>query len=144
MNDPYRSASDWDPRFTAEFDAGADPSVEEAAEGEEPSLDEERLLPQGFAEWFVVALTAIPAMLYLPGSQAYRLPLRIGAYAIALVGFALWWFRGARRDHTHPSHGWLVFVVVYLGVMIFHPLTSGLLAGAVSYTHLTLPTILRV
>jgi len=30
-------------------------------------------LPSGFIEWFVVAQTAIPAMLYLPGSQAYRL-----------------------------------------------------------------------
>jgi hypothetical protein len=98
--------------------------------GEEGSLDDERLLPTGFIEWFVIAQTAIPAMLYLPGSQAYRLPFRVGAYAIALVGFAIWWFsRGARRDAIHPAQRWLLLVVFYLSLMIFHPLTSGLLAG---------------
>ena len=94
------------------------------------ALDREPLLPQGFLEWFVVSQTAIPAMLYLPGSQAYRLPFRVGAYGVALIGFALWWFNsGARRDERHPADRWLLFALLYLGLMIFHPLTSGLLAG---------------
>ena len=103
-----------------------DPEVADEA------LDREPLRPQGFAEWFVVSQTFIPAMLYLPGSQAFRLPLRVGAYLIAIVGFLLWWFNtDARRDEggRHPSHRWLLLILLYLSVMIFHPLTSGLLAG---------------
>src|ERR1700738_4711584 len=79
---------------------------------EEPSLDDERFLPTGFAEWFVVLQTALPAVLFLPGTQAFRLPLRMGAYVIALVGVALWWFRGgARRSGPHPAERWLVLVL---------------------------------
>ena len=102
----------------------------EEVEFEEPSLDDERLWPQGFAEWFIVAQTALPAMLFLPGSQAYRFPVRVGAYAIAIFGFVLWWFaRGARRDVRHPSQRWLSLVFAYLVLMIFNPLTESLLAG---------------
>jgi hypothetical protein len=115
-----------DPRFAY---GGANDVVDEPID-DAASLDEERLRPTGFIEWFVVAQTAIPAMLYLPGSQAYRLPLRIGAYAIALIGFVIWWFdRGARRDVRHPAQRWLIFITLYLALVIFHPLTSGLLAG---------------
>jgi hypothetical protein len=125
-----RPTTDWDGPYTTGYAAGEEEFEAVADEAEEIPLDDERLLPQGFIEWFVVALTAIPAMLYLPGSQAYRLPLRIGAYAIALVGFAVWWFdRGAQREVKHPAQRWLLFVTLYLSLMIFHPLTSGLLAG---------------
>ena len=41
----------------------------------------------GFAEFFVISQTALPALLYLPGSQAVRLPIRVGAFAISLVAF---------------------------------------------------------
>lgn len=131
MNDPGRNVVDWNQSGVASMELDQD--ADQAADGdarEEPSLDEERLLPTGFVEWFVVLQTAVPALLYLPGSQAYRLPLRIGAYVIALVGFALWRFdRGARPSVRHPAERWLLFVLLYLTLMIFHPLTSGLLAG---------------
>lgn len=88
------------------------------------------LMPHGFIEWFVVAQTAIPALLYLPGSQAFRLPIRIGAYAITLIAFGVWWFgRGGKRGKRHPAERWLLFVLLNLAVMIFHPDTPGLLAG---------------
>jgi hypothetical protein len=128
MNRPDHRTSDWNPEYSAGYD-GAEAVVTDD-EANEPSIEDQRLLPTGFVEWFVVAQTAIPAMLYLPGSQAYRLPFRIGAYAIALVGLAIWWFDGAaRRETKHPAQPWLVMVVMYLSLMIFHPLTSGLLAG---------------
>ena len=94
------------------------------------SLDRESLIPNGMAEWFVVAQTLIPALLYVPGAQAFRLPIRVASYTIALVGFAIWWFkRGGHRSLPHPSERWLIIAVAYLALMLFHPLTNGLLAG---------------
>jgi hypothetical protein len=98
--------------------------------GIDDSLARESLMPTGLAEWFVVAQTLIPALLYVPGAQSFRLPIRIASYTIALAGFAAWWFkRGAHRSVPHPSERWLLFAVAYLVVMLFHPLTNGLLAG---------------
>lgn len=98
--------------------------------GIDDSLDRESLMPTGLAEWFVVAQTLIPALLYVPGAQSFRLPIRIASYTIALAGFAAWWFkRGAHRSLPHPSERWLLLAVAYLVVMLFHPLTNGLLAG---------------
>jgi hypothetical protein len=93
-------------------------------------------LPSGFIEWFVVAQTAIPAMLYLPGSQAYRLPIRIGAYAMALLAFSVWWFdRGGKRvGRRHPAEPWLLLVLLLLILMIFHPLTNSILSGTAQTT----------
>ncbi len=87
------------------------------------------LRPRGFVEWFAVAQTAIPALLFLPGSQALRLPIRVGVYGLALVGLAVWWFRGASRTAAHPGQRWLWLATAWLGIMIFHPLTSSLAAG---------------
>jgi len=90
------------------------------------------LLPWGFVEWFVVAQTAIPALLYLPGFQALRVPIRVGAYATALIGFAVWWMTGSRSRRPagrHPAEPWLVLVALCLFLMIFHPLTNSPLTG---------------
>ena len=87
------------------------------------------LWPSGFAEWFVVAQTAIPALLFLPGSQAVRLPIRIGAYATALAGLALWWLRGQPLVEKHPVHGWLRLCALWLALMLTHPLTNSLAGG---------------
>jgi hypothetical protein len=126
MNHARPSESSWDTAPVV-YDDGQEWTYGETAD--RPSLLQQ-LIPRGFLEWFVISQTAIPGMMYLPGSQAYRLPLRIGAYAIALVGFLIWWFD---RYHTerdrHPSQRWLILAFLYLGLMIFHPLTSGLTAG---------------
>jgi hypothetical protein len=53
----------------------------------------------------------------------------VGAYAIALLGFGLWWSRGARHQTHHPAKRWLLLVLLCLGVMVFHPLTSSPFAG---------------
>src|SRR5262245_36938700 len=126
MNQARHSESSWDTAPIV-YDDGQEWTYGETAD--RPSLLQQ-LIPRGFLEWFVISQTAIPGMLYLPGSQAYRLPLRIGAYAIALVGFLIWWLDRyhAERDR-HPSQRWLVLALLYLGLMIFHPLTSGLTAG---------------
>ncbi len=87
------------------------------------------LWPAGFAEWFVVAQTAIPALLFLPGSQALRLPIRIGAYATALAGLGLWWLRGLPTVGKHPAQGWLRLGALWLALMLTHPLTNSLAGG---------------
>lgn len=93
-------------------------------------LDEESLIPSGGIEWFVVAQTAIPALLYLPGSQAIRLPVRIGAYGVALAGFLIWWaFYSRPTVRPHPARGWLMGVLACLCVMVLHPLTNSPEAG---------------
>jgi hypothetical protein len=103
-------------------DAGHDPSG--------PTLDEEDVRPSNFAEWFAISQTLLPALLLVPGSQAYRLPLRVGAYAISLVAFVLWWFdRGGRQHGTHPAERILIFVLIVVGLQIAHPNTNSLLAG---------------
>ncbi len=89
-----------------------------------------RWWPSGFAEWFAVGLTLLPALLFLPGSQAYRLPARAGAYGISLVAFGLWWInRGGRRAIRHPAERWLNLAFVWLVAEIAHPLTNSLTAG---------------
>jgi hypothetical protein len=112
----------------------AEQSVAEAAAAMQPepevSLDEEPLAPSGFLEWFVVAQTAIPALLFLPGSQALRLPIRIGAYLLPLAGLLVWWlYRSGWQTMIHPARPWLLAIAGYLGLMILHPLTNSLEAG---------------
>lgn len=107
----------------------ASPGSQEAPASESAAAHRERPWPSGFVEWFAVAQTAIPALLFLPGSQALRLPIRVGVYGLALAGIGLWWFRGAPRVARHPAQGWLWLMTLWLSVMIFHPLTSSTSGG---------------
>ena len=88
-------------------------------------------MPSGFVEWFAVGQTLLPALLFLPGSQAYRLPIRTGAYAVSLVAFVLWWFdRGGRQRGRHPATGWIILTMVWLALMMLHPDTGALVGVA--------------
>lgn len=92
-------------------------------------------LPRSFAEWFALGLTFFPAILYLPGSQSYRLIARVAAYGISIVAFTLWWFdRGGRKDTRHPAERWLTFVMVCLAAMMVNPGTTNSLAGVAHVT----------
>ena len=86
--------------------------------------------PWSFPEWFVISQTAIPAILYLPGTQLFRLPLRIASFGISLVALA-WWWQGkhTKRVAPHPAEHWLIMALGYLVLMIFHPTTNTALAG---------------
>ncbi|HEY7476109.1 MAG TPA: hypothetical protein VH679_13915 [Vicinamibacterales bacterium] len=87
--------------------------------------------PWGFAEFFVISQTALPALLYLPGTQVFRLPIRVSSFAISL--FALVWWRVRASDDTdlprHPAMPWLFAVVATVSLMIFHPHTNSFRAG---------------
>src|ERR1700752_3108746 len=77
-----------------------------------------------FLELFVISQTALPALLYLPGTQPLRLPIRMASYAISLSAL-LWWVdkKHARKLPSHPAQSWLILVVLLLLLMIFHPTT---------------------
>src|SRR5688572_7416830 len=78
-------------------------------------------MPSGFVEWFAVGQTLLPALLFLPGSQPYRLPIRTGAYAVSLIAFVMWWFgRSGRQRGKHPATGWIMLTMLWLALMMFH------------------------
>jgi hypothetical protein len=86
----------------------------------------------GLAEFFVISQTAIPAALYLPGTQGVRLYVRVASFAISLA-LLVWWAVGnaprSRSVETHPAHPWLLASIVYTGAMVFHPFTGSTLGG---------------
>src|SRR5690349_5586204 len=72
----------------------------------------------GFAEWFVVSQMILPALLYLPGTQPIRVPIRVSAYALSIAAM-VWWLGWAKRDSkAHPARPWLIAAMAYLVLMI--------------------------
>src|SRR3989304_3072220 len=123
--------ADWhtaEPHGSAGVVDAAPPPGEEWSDG---SLTGDRgWRPSGFIEWFAIGQTLLPALLFLPQSQPYRLPIRTGAYAMSLAAFALWWFhRGGRSRGSHPAGRWLILILLWLGFMLVHPDTPSLLLG---------------
>ena len=85
--------------------------------------------PWGFAEIFIISQTALPALLYLPGTQAFRLPIRVSAFAISLAAFAWWHLQGDVRLAAHRAFSWVAAVMALLTIMLFHPTTSSVPGG---------------
>jgi hypothetical protein len=83
----------------------------------------------GFPELFVISQTALPALLYLPGTQAFRLPIRTSAFAISLLAFAWWLIESTIQVPHSRVQSWLAAVMALLGLMLFHPQTTSLLGG---------------
>lgn len=90
---------------------------------------QERVPPWGLPEWFLICQTALPALLFLPGTQGMRLPIRVTAYAISLVALIRWSCTPLREPTPSPARPWLGAALVYLGLMITHPTTNTMLAG---------------
>lgn len=86
-------------------------------------------IPWGFAEVFVISQTALPALLYLPGTQPLRLPIRVSAFAISLAALGWWLANPLRHRQPHRAYGWVAAVVGLLTIMVFHPTTSSLYGG---------------
>lgn len=93
-----------------------------------PTLNDEVRPRWGFLEWFLISQTVMPALLFIPGSQMVRLPLRIAPFALSLAALA-WWQWKRFKIAPHPARPWLLLAVAYLLLMIFHPTTNTLLAG---------------
>src|SRR5262249_17258302 len=89
-------------------------------------------VPWNFAEWFVLSQTIVPALLYLPGSQGFRVPIRMAAYGIPLAALIYWWAQWRHvRPHMapHPASPWLVAAIAYLLLMLMHPNTNSIMSG---------------
>ncbi len=83
----------------------------------------------GIAEFFIVSQTAIPALLFLPGTQGIRFYVRVASFAISMALLAWWAFGNAKNSRAHPAQTWLVVSIVYTAAMVLHPFTSSTLAG---------------
>jgi hypothetical protein len=83
----------------------------------------------GFPEFFIISQTALPALLYLPGTQAFRLPIRTAAFAISLAVFVWWLAESTGRVRTSRAQSWVAAVMALLTIMLFHPQTPSLGGG---------------
>jgi hypothetical protein len=84
----------------------------------------------GWLEWFMVAQTALPALMFIPGLSVVRAPSRIAAFSIALVAWGAIVARGTRPrpGRAFPAIPWLTAAVGWLCVMILHPDGNSILA----------------
>src|SRR5262249_3447710 len=85
-------------------------------------------VPWGFAEWFVISQTALPALLILPGTQAFRLPIRVSAFLLPLAAFVKWNL-DERPSRPSRAQSWVYAILLLLTVMLFHPSTPTLVSG---------------
>ncbi len=88
-----------------------------------------RVAPWGFPELFVIGQTALPALLYLPGTQAFRLPLRFSAFGISLAAFVWWQTQSSNRPSPNKAQPWVLAVAGLLTVMLSSPYTGSLVGG---------------
>ena len=86
-------------------------------------------IPWGFPELFVISQTALPALLYLPGTQGIRLPLRFSAFAISLAAFAWWQVQSETRLPAHRAFAWVAAVMGLLALMLSSPYTGSMVGG---------------
>jgi len=133
VNDNLPDSVHWPPVVYDDAVFDAEPELEQGAD--EAAAHERGWWPSGFAEWFAIGFTFLPALLYVPGSQPYRLIIRVAAYAVSLVAFAMWWFdRGGRKATRHPAERWLGFIAVWLAMGLANPGTPSFVAGVAQVT----------
>jgi hypothetical protein len=64
----------------------------------------------------------------LPGSQAFRAPLRVGVFALSLFGIG-WCLRNALSRRPHPAWILMLVAALYMAIMVFHPATNTIMSG---------------
>ena len=95
-----------------------------------------RTLPKerwGFPEFFVVSQTLIPALLYFPGTQPFRLYIRVASFAISFATLAWWAVTVAKTSRPHRAQPWIFAAMAYVAVMFLHPLTVSTFAGLAQF-----------
>jgi hypothetical protein len=78
--------------------------------------------PWGWLEWFLIAQTFIPAMLFLPGISSIRFVIRVASFLYALF---VWWMivqSGQVRSgsQSFPATKWLKLSIGVLLLLLFH------------------------
>src|SRR5574339_1150479 len=87
-----------------------------------PRTSTQRKEGWGFPEFFVISQTVIPALLYFPGTQPFRLYIRIASFAISFATLLWWAIAVAKTSRPHPAQPWIFAAMAYVVVMFFHPL----------------------
>ena len=85
----------------------------------------------GIPEWFIVSQALLFAALFIPGVSVIRLLTKVASFGASLLALWLVWRKGGLEKQMRlfkPSI-WLVWMIVMLGVMIFHPDTNSIIAG---------------
>lgn len=84
----------------------------------------------GWLEWFLLAQTFIPALLFVPGIAPVRVLVRMAAFLLALLAWTVILLSGrARAGHPARPVLWLKFVAVWLLLMIFNPGSNSIQAA---------------
>ncbi|MEO6809239.1 MAG: hypothetical protein ABI353_09035 [Isosphaeraceae bacterium] len=100
-----------------------------------PRLAATRMPGWGWLEWVVVAQTALPAMLFVPGMAPIRTLTRVAAFGISLTALAAVGLSG-RRAHGRrfPAIPWLAAAAVWLCMSILHPGLNSPISGIAQVT----------
>jgi hypothetical protein len=91
-------------------------------------------IPWGFAEWFIISQTALPAILILPGTQGFRLPIRMSAFLLPLGAFVWWNLNTEIATLPSRAQSWVFAVLFLLSIMLFHPSTPSFTGGLAHVT----------
>jgi hypothetical protein len=86
-------------------------------------------VPVGFIECFILAQVLLPAVLYLPGTQPFRVLIRFAPFALSLGALGWWLLSNQRFRRMHVSCGVLIFAWSYILLMAFAPTTNTIKAG---------------
>jgi len=108
-------------------------SIAAVSNGVAGAISRQARTPWGFPEFFVISQTAIPALLYLPGSQQFRLYIRIASFAISFATLLWWAASSPKTSRPHPAQPWIVGSMAYVVVMFLHPMTASTLAGLAQF-----------
>ncbi len=98
-----------------------------------PTASTQRNERWGFPEFFVISQTLIPALLYFPGTQPFRLYIRIASFVISFATLLWWAVAVAKTSRSHPAQPWIFAAMAYIVVMFIHPMTSSTLAGLAQF-----------
>ena len=99
--------------------------------GPSPAAPRAPRLRWGWLEWVIVSQTILAALLFVPGISAIRTPVRVSAYLVAPLAWAVILVRGRTRpgNRSFPARPWLIFCTVWLLLEIFHPNTYSMTTG---------------
>jgi hypothetical protein len=86
-------------------------------------------MPWGFAEWFLISQTALPALVILPGTQSVRLAIRISAFVLPLAAFVKWNLDSETSTRPARAQSWVLATLLLLMAMLVHPSTPSWVGG---------------